>query len=264
MAHRFAACRLLLPLLLAALPLPALAEAGDMVDVLPVDDLRAGQFVWQPERSRSGPVEILISVPDQKMYVLRGGVPIGVSAVSTGKPGHGTPAGSFTILQKNVHHRSNLYSNAPMPYMQRLTWGGIAIHAGHNPGRPASHGCIRVPRAFAQLLYGATTLGAAVTVTKDPLPRLDDARFDSAVQPMPPQIEPQVPIDDATLTQPERPPAPAVAPVQMAQAAPPAPRPAPRAVAPAPALVQPVRYAAPAPDPNVSIFDDMVSYTEGS
>ncbi|RYD64959.1 MAG: L,D-transpeptidase, partial [Sphingomonadales bacterium] len=98
----------------------------------------------------------------------RNGVPIGVSTVSTGKPGHRTPLGVFTILQKAKRHRSNKYSNAPMPYMQRLTWTGIAIHGGALPGYPASHGCIRLPHSFAPLLFDETALGMTVVVVNQP------------------------------------------------------------------------------------------------
>jgi hypothetical protein len=112
---------------------------------------------------RSG-VLIVISKASQRMYVFKDGAPWASSPVSTGKRGKATPSGVFPILQKRVFHRSNLYSNAPMPYMQRLTWSGIAIHAGHLPGYPASHGCIRLPRAFAQSLYGLTKFGSTTVV----------------------------------------------------------------------------------------------------
>ena len=85
--------------------------------------------------------------------------------MSTGQPGYETPTGSFAILQKNRDHRSNLYNGAPMPFMQRLTWDGVALHAGEIPGRPASHGCIRLPMAFARNLFAVTRLGASVHVT---------------------------------------------------------------------------------------------------
>jgi hypothetical protein len=98
---------------------------------------------------------------------------IGVSTVSTGRPGHETPTGVFTILQKRKEHYSNLYNNAPMPFMQRLTWDGIALHAGNLPGHPASHGCIRLPLGFAERLFGVTALGMTVIVTDSrELPRL--------------------------------------------------------------------------------------------
>ena len=110
---------------------------------------------------------LVVSLSSQRAYVYRNGVPIGVSTVSSGKPGHDTPTGIFTILQKDTDHKSNLYSNAPMPFMQRLTWGGIALHAGSLPGYPASHGCVRLPLAFAKLLYGVTKLGLTVVITDD-------------------------------------------------------------------------------------------------
>jgi hypothetical protein len=111
-------------------------------------------------------VHILVSIPQQKAWVFDGGALVAVSPVSTGKPGHETPTGSFHILQKAVHHRSNRYSNAPMPFMQRLTETGVALHAGHLPGYPASHGCIRLPWGFAKRLYGITDGGTRVTVTR--------------------------------------------------------------------------------------------------
>jgi lipoprotein-anchoring transpeptidase ErfK/SrfK len=128
-------------------------------------ELRPGEFVWQPEQSTQGDVEIVVSLPLQRAYVYRGGTLIGISTVSTGQPGYETPTGSFEILQKNRVHHSNLYNNAPMPFMQRLTWDGVAMHAGEIPGRPASHGCIRLPTTFARNLFGVTRLGAAVHVT---------------------------------------------------------------------------------------------------
>jgi hypothetical protein len=126
--------------------------------------LSPGEFVWAPERAPSGEVEIVVSIPLQRAYVYRGGTLIGVTTVSTGRPGHETPVGSFSILQKRREHYSNIYNNAPMPFMQRLTWGGIALHAGQIPGRPASHGCVRLPLAFARLLFGVTRMGGAVHV----------------------------------------------------------------------------------------------------
>jgi hypothetical protein len=95
-------------------------------------------------------------------------VPIGASTVSSGKSGKETPTGVFTILQKKKEHYSKKYNNAPMPNMQRLTWYGIALHAGNLPGYPASHGCIRLPSKFSALLFGATDLGMTVVITSMP------------------------------------------------------------------------------------------------
>jgi hypothetical protein len=111
---------------------------------------------------------VIVSLKAQRAQVYRNGLLIGVSTVSSGKKGHATPTGVFTILQKAVDHKSNLYADAPMPFMQRLTWDGIAMHAGALPGYPASHGCIRLPLAFAKLLFGVTRLGLTVVVTDDP------------------------------------------------------------------------------------------------
>jgi hypothetical protein len=109
-------------------------------------------------------VLIVVSKASQRMHVFSDGEPWATSPVSTGRRGHETPAGVFPILQKQVFHRSNRYSNAPMPYMQRLTWSGIAIHAGRLPGYAASHGCIRIPYRFARSLYDLTRANATTVV----------------------------------------------------------------------------------------------------
>ena len=124
-----------------------------------------------------GPVQVVVSLPEQYVRVYQNGAEIGGSIVSTGKPGYDTPAGVFTILQKRRWHNSNLYSNAPMPYMQRITWSGVALHEGEVPDYPASHGCIRLPRSFARALFGLTRRGAQVVIANnDVVPR----RFDHA------------------------------------------------------------------------------------
>lgn len=112
-------------------------------------------------------VRVVISIPQQKAYVFDDGVLVATSRVSTGRRGYETPAGTFPILQKKVHHHSNLYDNAPMPYMQRLTNGGVALHAGSLPGYPASHGCIRLPWSFAKKLYNMTRIATPVTITHE-------------------------------------------------------------------------------------------------
>lgn len=152
--------------LLAVAP-PALAAPSlqDATVGATVAAMKPGDFIWAPVVAPSGPVVIVVSIAQQRAYAYRNGIPIGISTVSTGKKGHETPTGVFTLLQKNVDHKSNLYNNAPMPYMQRLTWDGIAMHAGNLPGYPASHGCVRLPLGFAKLLYGVTKLGLTVIVT---------------------------------------------------------------------------------------------------
>ena len=127
--------------------------------------LGPGQFVWEPEAASTGPVSLLIDLTRQDVLVYRGGVPIAASKISSGSKGRETPIGVFAILQKEVVYRSRTYGNASMPYMQRITERGVAMHAGHLPGYPASHGCIRLPMAFAKLLYGVTEVGTPVTVT---------------------------------------------------------------------------------------------------
>jgi hypothetical protein len=138
-----------------------------------VAQMKPGEFLWAPEVAPEGPVLIIVSLETQRAYAYRNGVPIGISTVSTGKAGHVTPTGVFTVLQKQIDHKSNLYNDAPMPFMQRLTWDGIAMHAGKLPGYRASHGCIRLPLAFAKLLYGVTRLGLTVVITdKAQVPRV--------------------------------------------------------------------------------------------
>ena len=152
-----------------ATPLTAAAAGhtkGRAVQPL-TSELTPGDYVWHPEVSPAGPVVIIVSLPEQKMYVYRNGVRIGQSTVSTGTKGHATPTGMFTILQKKVRHESNIYKRAKMPHMQRLTWTGIAMHAGHLPGYPASHGCVRLPVDFAEKLYSVTLNGTSVIITDD-------------------------------------------------------------------------------------------------
>lgn len=134
---------------------------------VPERPLKPGEFVWEPERSPSGPVVLIVSIPEQLAHVYRNGVEIGRSTCSTGKPGHRTPTGVFTILEKQRQHVSSIYKGAQMPNMERLTWGGIALHAGHLPGYPASHGCIRLPMKFSALLFEVTHNGTAVIIADE-------------------------------------------------------------------------------------------------
>ena len=148
--------------ILAIAPAPAVAAIDALAPEIAA--LAPNRFLWN-DNATLEPVSIVISIADQKAYVYRGEMLIGASTVSTGKDGKDTPLGVFPILQKSEQHRSNLYDDAPMPFMQRLTWDGVAIHAGNNPGFPASHGCIRVPTAFAKKLFGVTNKGTPVLVT---------------------------------------------------------------------------------------------------
>jgi lipoprotein-anchoring transpeptidase ErfK/SrfK len=154
--------------------------------------LRPGQYIWSGRQSWGAsagvsgmPVRLIVSTALQRLYVYQGDELIGAASVSTGARGKETPHGDFPILQKARHHRSNIYSNAPMPFMQRLTWTGIALHAGHNPGHPASHGCIRLPYAFARDLFALTRLGTQVAVTDLPdLPTSTGSRWTTGSGPI--------------------------------------------------------------------------------
>jgi hypothetical protein len=162
-----AICAAALSLLCVTAPLTAQLPSAPVDGA--IEAMKPGEYLWAPDIAPQGPVMVIISLTTQRAYAYRNGVPIGVSTVSTGKPGKETPTGVFTILQKAVKHRSNKYSNASMPFMQRLTWDGVAMHAGNLPGYPASHGCVRLPAGFAKLLFGITSLGLTVVITDDPL-----------------------------------------------------------------------------------------------
>jgi len=158
-----------------------------------------------------GPLLLVVSIKNQKLHVYDADGEIASSRVSSGRPGFATPTGVFSILEKNVSHRSNIYSGAEMPYMQRITWSGIALHAGVVPGFRASHGCIRLPYSFSKKLYDITKLGSRVIVTGDdaepvafnhpklfrPLP-FDDASVMRLGTPKEPQLAMNDRADDAT------------------------------------------------------------------
>jgi hypothetical protein len=118
----------------------------------------------KPEEVVKGPLQIIISIADQRISVYDDGALIARSSVSTGVQGHPTPVGVFSVIGKELWHRSNIYSAAPMPYMQRITWSGIALHAGVLPGHPASHGCIRLAKDFAVRLWHLTKRGTRVII----------------------------------------------------------------------------------------------------
>jgi hypothetical protein len=126
-----------------------------------------GASAAAPEESRE-PMRLVVSLSGQRVDVYRGQALLESSRVSSGKQGYSTPAGVYSILQKAKWHRSNIYSGAPMPFMQRITWSGIALHSSNQVpvNQPASHGCIRLPDAFARSLFGQTEIGVDVIVTK--------------------------------------------------------------------------------------------------
>jgi hypothetical protein len=142
------------------------AKASVPIDT-PLDKLKKGEFLWVGGVVTSGPIVMVVSITEQRAYVYRNGVLIGATTVSTGRPGHVTPTGVFTVLQKQKEHRSTIYDGAPMPYMERLTWGGVALHAGGLPGYPESHGCIHLPSEFARLLFDISPNGMTVVIGSD-------------------------------------------------------------------------------------------------
>jgi hypothetical protein len=134
---------------------------------LPPSQLKPGEWIWGGRGASPGPMAVIVSLTEQRAYAYRNGILIGVSTVSTGKKGYETPTGVFTILQKDKDHHSKKYDNAPMPYQQRLTWDGVALHAGGLPGYPESHGCVHLPTEFARQLFDATNMGMTVVVAKE-------------------------------------------------------------------------------------------------
>jgi len=151
-----------------ALPAVALAQGSTTTSSVELEaaagNLKPGQWVWAPEIAPEGPVLVYVDLSDQTATVYRNGVRIAVSTISSGKPGHSTPTGVFTILQKDPTHHSSKYNDAPMPFQERLTVDGVALHAGGLPGYPSSHGCVHLPYAFSKLLFGITSLGGTVVV----------------------------------------------------------------------------------------------------
>jgi L,D-transpeptidase catalytic domain len=135
-----------------------------------------------------GPLQIVISINQQKLHLYADGKEVAETLVATGVPSLPTPTGVFSVIQKQRFHRSNIYSGAPMPFMQRITWSGVAIHEGENIGHPASHGCIRMPHDFAVRLYDTTKVGVRVMIAREelkPVPFADPHLFVHKVAPPP-------------------------------------------------------------------------------
>jgi lipoprotein-anchoring transpeptidase ErfK/SrfK len=135
----------------------------DMLDTFGEKVLRPGQYVWR-DVPVSGPQRLVISLSDQLAYLYRGDALVAVTTISTGRFDKPSPTGIFSVLDKRPFYRSKKYDNAPMPWMQRIDEYGIALHGGYNPGYPASHGCIRLPVAFAKKLYSITDIGTPVYI----------------------------------------------------------------------------------------------------
>jgi L,D-transpeptidase-like protein len=168
---------------LAVSALPTVAAAGKPKHA----DQRAGKgpFGDIPK----GPLQIVISIDQQKLHLYSDGAEVADTSVATGVREHPTPSGIFSIIQKSRYHRSNIYSDAPMPYMQRITWSGVALHEGRNLGHPASHGCVRLSEDFAVRLWALTRTGARVIIARPelkPAPFADARLFVHADKPAPP------------------------------------------------------------------------------
>ena len=143
----------------------AAAQArDDMYDAFGPKILKPGQYLWRDVPDSAGAERVVVSLSDQMAYLYRGNTLAAVTTISSGAGETPTPTGIFRVLEKKVMHRSRKYDNAPMPHMQRIDQYGIALHAGHNPGHPASHGCIRLPKQFAAKLYSVTGVGTPVLI----------------------------------------------------------------------------------------------------
>ena len=143
----------------------AAAQArADMLEAFGEETLAPGKYLWRDVPDSAGPERVVIGLADQLAYLYRGDTLVAVSTISSGKEGKNTPTGIFNVLEKKPMHRSRKYENAPMPFMQRIDNYGIALHAGHLPGHPASHGCVRLPAKFAAKLYSITGVGTPVLI----------------------------------------------------------------------------------------------------
>ncbi len=195
------------PRIAAAAPVPFWgAREPEPVGTDP-EKLKPGQFLWDAGAAPDGPLVIVVSIPQQIAKVYRNGVRIGAAGVSTGKPGHETPTGIFTILAKDKDHYSKTYNNAPMPYAERLTWDGVALHAGGLPGYPESHGCVHLPSRFAELLFGVTSLGITVVIANAATAPVDVVHpgFMAPVDAKGAEdVEPRLPAGDTFRWQPEK------------------------------------------------------------
>ena len=181
---------LLLPL--CAQPVPSWGAKTSSPAGTPPAALKPGEWVWGGDAKDMGPMAVVVSLTEQRAYVYRNGLLVAVSTVSSGKPGHETPTGVFTILQKDKDHHSSKYNDAPMPYQERLTWDGVALHAGGLPGYPESHGCVHLPTEFARLLFDATSMGMVVVIAKEGM-----APEDLVHPPVASPIDPRTGAEDA-------------------------------------------------------------------
>jgi lipoprotein-anchoring transpeptidase ErfK/SrfK len=136
----------------------------DMLDAFGPKAVKAGHYLWRDVPESAGRERVVISLSDQLAYLYRGDDLMAVAAISSGKDAKPTPTGIFSVLAKEQMHHSRKYDDAPMPWMQRIDQYGVALHAGHNPGYAASHGCVRLPSDFAKKLYSVTDVGTPVYI----------------------------------------------------------------------------------------------------
>jgi hypothetical protein len=136
----------------------------DMFQAFGFKHLKPGQYLWRDVPESAGPERVVIGLNDQLAFLYRGDTLMAVATISTGRFDKPSPTGIFAVLDKKPFYRSKKYDNAPMPWMQRIDQYGIALHGGYNPGYPASHGCIRLPLAFAKKLYSLTSVGTPVYI----------------------------------------------------------------------------------------------------
>jgi lipoprotein-anchoring transpeptidase ErfK/SrfK len=136
----------------------------DMIEAFGPKQLKPGQYLWRDVPASAGEQRVVVSLSDQLAYLYRGNTLAAVTTISSGTSKNPTPTGIFRVLQKKPMHHSRKYDNAPMPYTQFIDQYGIALHAGHIPGRPASHGCVRLPKQFAEKLFKVTSVGTTVLI----------------------------------------------------------------------------------------------------
>lgn len=149
----------------------------------PKESLKPGEFTWEERVATGGPILVVVSLEEQLAYAYRNGLLIGMSTISAGKKGHRTPTGVFTTTFKKIDHHSSKYNNAAMPYTQRFTTSGVALHAGVVPGYETSHGCVHLPSEYARLLYNASPMGMTIVVT-DGKGKLQEAENPSFLSPV--------------------------------------------------------------------------------
>lgn len=142
----------------------AIQARADMLDAFGPVDLAPGKYVWRDVPAKAGDERVVISLGDQMAYLYRGNTLMAVATISSGTDTNPTPTGIFTVHTKKPMHRSQKYENAPMPFAQFIDQYGIALHAGHLPGRPASHGCVRLPSGFAKKLFSVTNVGTPILI----------------------------------------------------------------------------------------------------